>query len=726
MTESTDTTLLSAADIAGAAGVGQSAISNWRKRHAEFPDPVVTDDGRELFRLSELNDWLQESGRTPITFTVDEQVWHLMDAWRSRWSIEQTLEAIIAAVVLRDRLAGTSGGSGKLSDVLQADPSDQGLSALLKAAGLHGQEESFRVLKLVAAQTPNLLRSLDSVDLDHTNPALVIASLIDRWTGGSGQSGEVETSPSIAQLMAHIAADRPSAYPRSTRPRLPLVLDPAIGVGTAVSALLSHAPRTATGRIPFRVSGQDVNGLAVAIARLRLIAERFQGPDVQQGDSLVDDAFPNRTADLVLADPPMNQRTNGWDERSWAHDPRWRYAPPDPRDATGAWIQHVAQHVAPGGRGIIVVPQAMLFGRARAADLRRALVADNRIAGVIGLPPGVAGGSALRVCLLVLLGSEDPAAPGSVYFVDATDERHLRARTGRQRQLSAEAIDEIAETVRGLDGQEVNDELPIPSVKVPIRDVLADPEGSLLPQRWVEAHGPSADAAQVDYDRAVAQVSDAANRLRDHGDAPHIRFEALDGPRSLRISDLVKSGAAKVLRPGRLDKSDYVDSGTPVLTQTSLRRGGAPPDFERFVDLDRVTEQVLTQAGDVILATVGERPYAVVNPTGGAVLGPGLEALRLGSSFDPTVIAALLSSSQSRRAVTGSIIPRVRLRDLSIPALSPGTERAATSALTRLSELEALAAEISAAAQEARQVLVESLAAGTDIKMQEGPNEATN
>ena len=337
MTEATDTTLLSAADIAGAVGVGQSAISNWRKRHADFPEPVVTDDGRELFRLSELNDWLQASGRTPITFTVDEQLWHLMDAWRSRWSIEQTLQAIIAAVVLRGRLARASRASGKLSDVLQADPSDLGLAALLEAAGLNGEDESFRVLQLVAAQTPHLLSSLDSVELGHTNPEVVIAGLIDRWSGGSAQFGEVGTSPSIAQLMAHIAADRPSAHPRSTRPRLPLVLDPAIGVGTAVSALLSHAPRTSNGRIPFRVSGQDVNGLAVAIARLRLIAQRVQGADIQLGDSLVDDAFPNRTADLVLADPPMNQKTHGWDERSWAQDFRWRYAPPDPRDATGAW-----------------------------------------------------------------------------------------------------------------------------------------------------------------------------------------------------------------------------------------------------------------------------------------------------------------------------------------------------------------------------------------------------
>lgn len=718
MTEPSDT-LLSATAIANAAGVGQSAVSNWRKRHADFPTPVPTDDGRELFRLSEVNKWLQASGRSSIEFSGQDQLWNLVAAMRGDWTIQEALEGIVAGLVLRDRLARASKAHAKLSDDLLADTTGRGLSSLLEKAGLMGHEDAFRALASVASRSPILLEAFDSVELEQADLLTLIDGFLARWDDIASPANEHATSASIARLLARIAAEHLTASPGANRRRLPLVLDPTIGLGTTVTTLLSSEPPTSGGRAPFRVCGQDVNGFACSIARLRLIAQRVQDPEVQQGDSLQADAFPGLAADLVIADPPFNQRSFGWEEPGWAHDPRWRYAPPDPRDATGAWIQHVAEHVAPDGHGFVVVPQGALFGR-RSADLRRALVADNRIAGVIALPAGVGTASSVRTSVLVLLGAEDPTAPGSVYFVDATNEAHLAARTGRQRQLDAEAIEAIAQTICGIEGRGPAPSVSIPHMSVPTPEILADPEGSLLPQRWVETQGPSTATIQLDYDRAVARWRGATSRLHDHPGPLAIGFQAGPDSRSVRISDLVKTGAAEILRPGRLDRSDYVESGTPVLTQSSLRRDGAPPEFERFVDLDGVPEQVLTQPGDVILATVGERPYAVVDRTGGAVLGQGLEALRLTSSFDPQVVAAVLSSSRSRRAVTGSTIPRVRLRDLAIPALSPECQSTAANALDRLAEIEAIGKEIAATAAEARSTVVESVAAGTEITMMDG------
>lgn len=46
-------------DIAKLAGVGVSAASNWRKRHTDFPSPVVVA-GQELFSLTEVARWLDQ------------------------------------------------------------------------------------------------------------------------------------------------------------------------------------------------------------------------------------------------------------------------------------------------------------------------------------------------------------------------------------------------------------------------------------------------------------------------------------------------------------------------------------------------------------------------------------------------------------------------------------------------------------------------------------------
>jgi len=49
--------LVSAAEVARLAGVTRAAVSNWRRRHADFPEPV--GGGRNaLFSLDEVNDWL--------------------------------------------------------------------------------------------------------------------------------------------------------------------------------------------------------------------------------------------------------------------------------------------------------------------------------------------------------------------------------------------------------------------------------------------------------------------------------------------------------------------------------------------------------------------------------------------------------------------------------------------------------------------------------------------
>jgi hypothetical protein len=55
--------LLSAADIAKIARATPQAVSNWRARHSEFPQPVAGTDRRPLFAYSEVVDWLKQNNK---------------------------------------------------------------------------------------------------------------------------------------------------------------------------------------------------------------------------------------------------------------------------------------------------------------------------------------------------------------------------------------------------------------------------------------------------------------------------------------------------------------------------------------------------------------------------------------------------------------------------------------------------------------------------------------
>src|SRR5215467_14370392 len=56
-------TELTAADIARIAGVGRAAVSNWRRRHADFPQPVGGPATSPMFALDEVERWLAANGR---------------------------------------------------------------------------------------------------------------------------------------------------------------------------------------------------------------------------------------------------------------------------------------------------------------------------------------------------------------------------------------------------------------------------------------------------------------------------------------------------------------------------------------------------------------------------------------------------------------------------------------------------------------------------------------
>jgi hypothetical protein len=55
--------LLSAADIAKISRATPQAVSNWRARHSDFPQPVAGTDRRPLFAYSEVVDWLKQNNK---------------------------------------------------------------------------------------------------------------------------------------------------------------------------------------------------------------------------------------------------------------------------------------------------------------------------------------------------------------------------------------------------------------------------------------------------------------------------------------------------------------------------------------------------------------------------------------------------------------------------------------------------------------------------------------
>src|SRR5262245_6767338 len=70
-----DEPVVSAAEVARLAGVERAAVSNWRRRHADFPEPV----GAGKFLRSEVEGWLHAQGKARSQDPHDE-LWRAIGA----------------------------------------------------------------------------------------------------------------------------------------------------------------------------------------------------------------------------------------------------------------------------------------------------------------------------------------------------------------------------------------------------------------------------------------------------------------------------------------------------------------------------------------------------------------------------------------------------------------------------------------------------------------------
>jgi SAM-dependent methyltransferase len=65
---------VTAADIARLTGYGRAAVSNWRRRYEDFPQPVGGTASSPLFALSEVEGWLTAQGK-PVEVSEEERLW---------------------------------------------------------------------------------------------------------------------------------------------------------------------------------------------------------------------------------------------------------------------------------------------------------------------------------------------------------------------------------------------------------------------------------------------------------------------------------------------------------------------------------------------------------------------------------------------------------------------------------------------------------------------------
>ncbi|CAM5662969.1 SAM-dependent methyltransferase OS=Streptomyces alboniger OX=132473 GN=CP975_14285 PE=4 SV=1 [Streptomyces alboniger] len=639
MTPSDETTEVTAAGIARLAGVGRAAVSNWRRRHGDFPKPVGGTDTSPAFALAEVERWLRAQGKL-VEVPLRERVWQQL-AGHPAGPATALSHTGLALLLLRDRPAAWLA----LSAV-----SDERLAALLPDGLDEVVTARFGIRRRRAVRIPEPAELLPSVPLLR-GAAELAAELGARRAYEFLLGRQLDANPrqypltpeGPAALMARLAG------PART------VLDPACGTG----ALLRAVPD----RPGQYLYGQDSAPELAELAALRLALHSDATVRTMAADTLRADAYDDRRADAVLCHPPFNERNWGHDEL--AYDARWTYGFPARAESELAWVQHALARLVDGGTAVLLMPPAAASRRS-GRRIRADLLRRGALRAVIALPAGSAPpyNLPLHVWVLRRPGPAVPPAP-ELLLVEAAG---AVTADGRDKLWPA-VQDAVLDAWRDFE-RHGTAERPGLARSVPVLELLDD-EVDLAPARRLPP--PATDGGTTDLAALRENLGEALRRAADLTPPLLPEDPAAPRPPLTTVGELARAGAL-TLHNG----TGAGSGGVPVLTDHDVLTGGTPSGTAHETASD--DPAVRTEPGDVVVPVFGGGAAARVidEATAGAALGRGLTLLRPDpAALDPWFLAGFLRGTANHRRASSyaSTSARLDVRRLELPRLPLAGQR---------------------------------------------------
>ncbi|HNT55606.1 MAG TPA: type I restriction-modification system subunit M, partial [Anaerolineaceae bacterium] len=237
--------------------------------------------------------------------------------------------------------------------------------------------------------------------------------LMRNFATESGKSkGQFYTPAEVSRVMARIIGIGPQTRQDQT------IYDPTCGSGSLLLKAADEAPKGIT------IYGQENDNATWALARQNMFLHNQPGHEIWKGNTLAAPHFHRdgrlQTFDFVVANPPFSLKnwTSGFDP---AHDvfERFEMGVPPAKNGDYAFLLHVIKSLKSAGKAAIILPHGVLFRGNAEGEIRRKIVRQGLIKGIIGLPPNLFYGTGIPACIIVI-DKERAHARSGIFIVDAS------------------------------------------------------------------------------------------------------------------------------------------------------------------------------------------------------------------------------------------------------------------------------------------------------------------
>lgn len=308
----------------------------------------------------------------------------------------------------------------------------------------------------------NLDLKLKSIEThDNELPADVIGDAYEYMIGefasrAGNKAGNFFTPQMVSEIVARIT--NPISGER--------IYDPTCGSGS----LLIRAGKIG-GLDKVRLYGQESMGTNVAMCKMNMFLHEIGDAKIAWGDSLAnplhkDDDGNLLTFDVIVANMPFSlakwakgfnpggesdgkESKNGKDKKFSMEsnlDPYHRFDWGVPPSSKGDWafLLHMIHSMSSRGRIAAVAPHGVLFRGASEGRIRQAVIKNNLLDAVIGLPANLFYGTSIPASILVFKKNRDNT---DVLFIDASgDEYYTKGKN--QNILRKADVDRIINAYR--------------------------------------------------------------------------------------------------------------------------------------------------------------------------------------------------------------------------------------------------------------------------------------
>jgi len=278
----------------------------------------------------------------------------------------------------------------------------------------HMKDARFTIPK--PALLVKVVELLDAVPLDDRDTKGDLYEYMLGKIATAGQNGQFRTPRHVIRLMVEMTTPGPKD----------VICDPACGTaGFLVAAgeyLREHHPeilRDAKLKAHFHQNafhGFDFDSTMLRIGSMNMLLHGVENPDIRYRDSLAQDhAGEEERYTLVLANPPF---AGSLDAESTAKDLQQVVKT---KKTELLFLALFLRLLKPGGRAAVIVPDGVLFGSSKAhKELRRMLIEEQKLDGVVSLPGGVFKPYAGVSTAILLFTKTNSGGTDHVWFYDCT------------------------------------------------------------------------------------------------------------------------------------------------------------------------------------------------------------------------------------------------------------------------------------------------------------------